>query len=900
MASEFKHSVFIAYHGSVDVNGTAEIAKSVKKLIDKNVPNWFSYCGPDTNERTYDDHPDLVIPVSKLFLFVVNDSIPKTSSGQINPETSQYIIDEIKAFKMLIDSNLRNKKDFAVLYTGNALKTKNDITNYVKKLLYSIDPNEDLYVGNHYYLVEFDSIIDWVDNRIKNTSSQAMVNEDYYPFKVLEKKVVYNIDNKDASFLIQMGKGMGKTTFVRGFSKKYSDKYFIFPYYITDNFDCSRENFYWSLVDFLREGKTTLPSCNINVDAEFIEFLHKVKKQFFSDKKMVFIIDGIDNIPPLENSLLSLFSSLNTLNDGICFIFTSKTYDEISSSSAFRFVSQFNGEKVLFNMDSPEYLSFLFDYFNDEIIGTFYRKGKESGLEIAKFFDKIEPKNILSFSIITKLIHVYYSKYKNISGELINSLSVSMNFYYSYIKNEYNEVILEQIKKIFASIIVSALPLSIRDIVTLTGLELPDDLFLEYPFLEVFLFKDENGKYSFVHEEMEKSIATDCKKEIDNILGMVYLEAKAIPTSEKEYYDYLSNNYVFIKCLSSLLLHIDVEEKKTLINRLCSINFSYKWGKQPKLIAKESYLLSILLDTNMLDSKSLVKVFGLLGFNYHLSNKYSTSRIYFEHAYDLYQKENSLIDNDVNLYISLLTRYSSVLQEIHLFEQSQALYKEAMVLYDKQYEKGQIDYNSLVFNWICLSHVYSHAKNLKMQKQTLIYIDKRFGVTKNGGDLDNLAFFNFSYAYYYRDKKKYKKSLKVIDDTIAYYKTIDYQKNSNAFLGNVMECFAIKGSLLSYLKVKKADCLTFIEETETFLNSAKNSCDFHNIDFDSRVNYCFAKLLFEQGMYKESRKYASAIIYSISNMLDEERNNNIISNHEYNAYLLINEIEKKEKSCNEQ
>ena len=90
MASDFKHSVFIAYHGSVDINGTAEIAKSIKKLIDKNVPNYLSYCGPDTNERTYDDHPDLVIPVSKLFLFVVNDSIPKTSSGQINPETSQY------------------------------------------------------------------------------------------------------------------------------------------------------------------------------------------------------------------------------------------------------------------------------------------------------------------------------------------------------------------------------------------------------------------------------------------------------------------------------------------------------------------------------------------------------------------------------------------------------------------------------------------------------------------------------------------------------------------------------------------------------------------------------------------------------------------------------------------
>ena len=900
MALDFKHSVFIAYHGSADINGTAEIAKSIKKLIDKNVPSCLSYCGPDTNERTYDDHPDLVIPVSKLFLFVVNDSIPKTNSGQINPETSQYIIDEIKAFKMLIDSNLRNKKDFAVLYTGNFLKNKNDITNYVKKLLYNIDPNEELYVGNHYYLVEFDSIIDWVDNRIKNTSSQAMVNEEYYPFKVLEKKVVYNIDNKDASFLIQMGKGMGKTTFVRGFSKKYSDKYFIFPYYITDNFDCSRENFYWSLVDFLRECKTTLPSCNINVDEEFIEFLRKVKKQFFSDKKMVFIIDGIDNIPPLENSLLSLFSNLNTLNDGICFIFTSKTYDEINSSSAFRFVSQFNGEKVLFNMDSPEYLSFLFDYFNDEIIGTFYRKGNENGLEIAKFFDKIEPKNILSFSIITKLIHVYYSKYKSISGELISSLSASMDFYYSYIKNEYNEVILGKIKRIFASIIVSALPLSIRDIVKLTGLDLPDDLFLEYPFLEIFLFKDENGKYSFVHEEMEKSISKDCKKEIDNILGVAYLEAKAIPTSVDSYYNYLKDSFVYIKTLSSLLLHLSEEEKKTLVGRLCSINFSYKWGKQPKLITKESYLLSILLRTNMLDSKSLVKVFGLLGFNYHLSNKYSTSRIYFEQAYDLYQKNNNLIEEDVNLYISLLTRYSSVLQEIHLFEQSQKLYKEAVALYDKQYEKGLVEYNSLVFNWICLSHVYSHAKNLKMQKQTLAYVDKRFGVTKRSGDLDNLAFFNFSLAYYYRDKKKYKKSLQVINQTIDYYKTIDYQKNSSAFLGNIMECFAIKASLLSYLKTSARDCLAFIHDTESFLNTAKNQCDFHNIDFDSRVNYSFAKLLFEHGMFEEAKKYASAIIYSISNMLDEERNNNIISNHEYNTQLLLNEIEKKEKNCNEQ
>ena len=60
-----------------------------------------------------------------------------------------------------------------------------------------------------------------MNTRLKDFSDFVLSNKDYYPFKLLGEKVLYNIENNVESFLIQMDKGMGKTTFVKGFSNDY-------------------------------------------------------------------------------------------------------------------------------------------------------------------------------------------------------------------------------------------------------------------------------------------------------------------------------------------------------------------------------------------------------------------------------------------------------------------------------------------------------------------------------------------------------------------------------------------------------------------------------------------------------------------------------------------------------
>lgn len=884
-------SVFIAYHGSFDPNGTSGIAKQLEGVINRNVPNWMAYCGPDTNESTYDEHFDIVIPSSKLFLLVVNDSIAKNSSGQMDSKKCEYILKEIITFKKLIERGLRNKKDFAICYSGN-LKNYDDITNYLKRLLYDIDPNESLYKGNHYYFTPLEGIIDWINVRLRDFSGFVLANNEYYPFKLLEEKVLFNIDNHIESFLIQMDKGMGKTTFVRGFSNLYSDKYFIFPYYIDKAVDSSRENFYWSLIDVLRLYNNILPSCNVNVDSEFYDFLTKIKETIFPNKKIVFIIDGIDNIPPSEYYLLSLFKFSNKKNDGINFIFTSKIYRNPESSSAYEFISTYLGEKIVFNVENPDYLKFLFEYYNNQIISSFY-DGKITGLDVSRYFEQINPKNILSFSIITKMLKIYMAKYENSSLELIQSFSHSMSFYYEYIKNEYDSNTLILIKKILSTIIVSSLPLSIKDINALTSLGIEGELLEKYPFLEVFIAANGEHKYYFIHDQMKKIIVSDCKEFVDLVVNDAYTQIMAIPQDLENYKTFINEKFVYVKVLPYLLNLITVEEKRKVFERLSKINFSLSWGKTFTFINKENLLVNSIIENLPLLDLEKGRLYYILGFNYHLISKYSKSREYFNYSYEILSRNKNYIELNKNEYVQMLTRYSSILQEVENFSLAEKLYEEAIFYYEELYKEGKVTKDSFIFNLICLSHVYSHSNNLKKQIKTLKMIEKQFNLTKDNVYLNEIAFYNFSYIYFYLAKKNYKKALIYCDECINYYEGLDYATNDQAFLGNVMEVYSLKSKIILNMRLSKDYSYQFIEKTNQFLNRTKIICDFNNFDFESRVKISFANIYMKYFDYEKAEENAHSILYMFNSLSDDEQRNNIVTKHVNNARNILNVIKEK-------
>lgn len=882
MSAKYKYSVFIAYHGSYGREGSAENAKSICEMINNKVPSWLSYCGPDTDENTYDVHCEKVIHESKLFLFVVNDFIPTTESGQINPSTSKYIIDEITSFKNLIETGKRNKKDFSVLYTGNLCKTPDEITNYVERLLLDIDPEKKLYIGNQYYISKINDIIAWVNNRICDKNSSILMNDDYYPFKVLEDKIHKNIENGDSSCLILMKKGMGKTCFIKNFAKIYDEEYFIFTFFIEDNIDCSRDKFYWSFVDRLRTLGLSIPSCNANIDDDFIKFITTVKETYFKNKKMLFLIDGIDNIHNSDYSLLSFFSKLNVKNDGLCFIYTSRIYDKIENTYSYDFVTNFNGEKIIFDSESSEYLKFLYDYFNDEIIGTFFASDVEDKADqkALKYFNNIKPKNILSFSILMKLIGIYFNKTNKISEELLQSLSLSTKFYYEYINEEYDGITLAKAKKILAAISLSSLPLSYRDLNKLTNLKLDDNLFLDYPFLTVFVIKDNQNKFLFLHEDIKNLIYADCKKEINEIIAKSYIDLMSIPINQKKFNSYLNDDFANVKILAALLREINDKDKEAFLNNVSKINFDLDWNKSYLLIEKEVFFLESIISCFELLNNQKYSFFSILAFDYFLYNKFSKAKYYFEEVYNILKSNPDLINKNILKYAEFITRFSTLSQSMHDFNSSEKYYLEAMEYYECAFKEHLINENRLLYNWICLSHIYSHSKNLKKQKETLEKIKKRFKRFLDKETSDNTAFYYFSFAYYFRDKKKYKKALIFINECINYYSLLDYKNNSHAFLGNLIECYSIKASLLENLHPTNDDVDKFVSESLKTIRDIKSGIDFIDIDFDSRMKLAFSSLFLSVGEFDEAYKYAMSVLNNIEKASNEDRNTSIILQHE--------------------
>ncbi len=120
------YSAFVSYHGTVSEKGTERIAQSVCQTIARiDSPN-APYCGPSSDEKTFEQHMTNVIPYSQLFILVVNDFCPQ-QNGHIDERKTDggagHLCEEIKAFRNLVKRRVRNVKNFTVYYCGNKRKS---------------------------------------------------------------------------------------------------------------------------------------------------------------------------------------------------------------------------------------------------------------------------------------------------------------------------------------------------------------------------------------------------------------------------------------------------------------------------------------------------------------------------------------------------------------------------------------------------------------------------------------------------------------------------------------------------------------------------------------------------------------------------------------------------------
>ena len=208
-----EYTVFLSYYGSFSPRGTKGLALQAKKIVDKTAEG-KSYCGPDEDDHTFLQHMDDVIPSCSLFLLIVNDECPQTASGAIGDQAA-YMIREVQSFLRLVQLGERNPKDFAVLYVGNLLFDADAVANYARTLLRDIDPDHLLSNGNHHFILDFDTLSDWIRIRL-NQPAQDLGRKEEERITFLHDEIdTFFQTEKSGMLLIEMPEGTGKTTFIR-------------------------------------------------------------------------------------------------------------------------------------------------------------------------------------------------------------------------------------------------------------------------------------------------------------------------------------------------------------------------------------------------------------------------------------------------------------------------------------------------------------------------------------------------------------------------------------------------------------------------------------------------------------------------------------------------------------
>jgi len=225
---------------------------------------------------------------------------------------------------------------------------------------------------------------------------ENIVKPDYFTKLTFLSDKLKNMimNNTKGYYLLQMEDGMGKTTYVKmldtfGYDQTKLDKNFLHrAYYINSVYSYSKLSFIQALKDALRRSndKDTLvgdipeisldsSNCKRQV-AELINTLTVKQKELFGIKKLVFFIDGLDEIPNTgKDTFISLLPDKNDLAEGIFLIFTSRIDDQLKEFSR-KILSEIDfDEKILILHDNIGYCEALKDLIkkytdSDEMIGS--------------------------------------------------------------------------------------------------------------------------------------------------------------------------------------------------------------------------------------------------------------------------------------------------------------------------------------------------------------------------------------------------------------------------------------------------------------------------------------------------------------------------------------------------
>ncbi|MCK8818139.1 hypothetical protein MWH28_12305 [Natroniella sulfidigena] len=402
-----------------------------------------------------------------------------------NYKLTPYIFYDDDKF-YFFDTYLSKKESSSILDYMQGAKFKKvtpEITNLYKRLYNTLgeyNDNFDLSVEEDILLKQAEKIL-----------TEANQVNDYVGADGLKNWLQETIaSNNNGLFLLQMEGGTGKTTFARALDQRELDKFKGFgkkglisrrAYYINDSYNYKFKKFKSDLIDELRASKKEeneitgdFPELKIDFQdksknrsnfAELLGGFAKLHSKFFGTEGLLFIIDGLDEIPMEkdEEQKLSIFDFIpreEELPENVYILLTSRTDEELEDYHRER-ISELNissGAKLIVKKEDQKNRKIIEDYVKDQL------KIKES--------DKIE--EVLEAADYKLL---YLSLFKiirdsgNASLEELKKADNKFMIYFDLLKSMYGEKLFKRIKRVLSIIATSFEPLTAKEISYLLGEE---------------------------------------------------------------------------------------------------------------------------------------------------------------------------------------------------------------------------------------------------------------------------------------------------------------------------------------------------------------------------------------------------------------------------------------------
>ena len=630
-----------------------------------------------------------------------------------------FIIMKNKAPNMFDSYNHRYCDAFILDYLNGYKGKEHNIAKILnsKSKLFNIEKLKESTINDK----AFDS------EELKKLFSTGDDSESFVKPEYIVQSIKNYIENEPKGvFMLQMERGMGKTTFCKALDQLslmnkivLDEDMAVRAYYINDTINYKLNYFQDKCITILKDKKTG--TMDINFNAYFLDSDNK-KKAFatvlnnfhmhykpqnqLGKNKFCFIIDGLDEIKrDGEGSIFDYIPSGEDLDEGVYVLLASRTMDEMENENKL-FIGE-NIDKIEKDLTKPVICFCRDNENNKSLLKNYIRKNIKKPVDEG-LIDAVIEKGEHRFLYVKALKELMVS-IDDFDIDTINNNSLIINQYLKILKDKCgNEKYYSSIVKLLVIIAILEEPATIEEISYLYGQETTNLKFvaqiLDLRGLlkvershrgDLYSMHDEWKKYLIEEnkdliEEIVKEWFEDIKDEIQNKTasieksdGKSYLYSYIFEYISKYYENAVNESYdeSFVKALNRFAYRLDYVG-----------SYIYEKLRGIRIYTHVIDIRTTLLkEGNLGNLNDLAKVHMNRGNTYQVITRYEEALKDYEKAIEIISKlaaEGKLgalnylatVHMNRGIVYANLTRYEEALKDYEkVFEILKKLFKEKML-----------------------------------------------------------------------------------------------------------------------------------------------------------------------------------------------------------------------------